>query len=166
MKRLWLIMSFAALVVGLSGCVIFIGTPPPLYNLHVFTNFQYPNTERSFICDTTATTVTYEFNYSSELISWRSNLFGPESGDSRYVIDRDITDPFPEPGVSIIVSATTVRVEFEVLPRSAPQAVGPQITPEIPITMLVVVGRIMGAEPPSIERVIPIDWNVGTCPAR
>jgi len=166
MKRLWLIMSFAALVVGLSGCVIFIGAPPPLYNLRVFTNFQYPNTERSFICDTRTTTVTYEFNYSSSLISWRSNLFGPEGGDSRYVIDRDITDPFPGPGVSITVTATTVRVAFEVLPGSAPQAIEPQITPGIPPTVLVVRGRVVGAELRDRETVIPIDWNVGDCPAR
>jgi hypothetical protein len=165
MKRLWTMMSLAALLVVLSGCVIFIGLPP-LYNLRVFTDFRYPSTDRSFICDTLITTVTYQFDYSPELISWISYLYGPEGKDSRYIIDRDITDPFPEPGVSITVSATTVRVDFEVLPRSAPQAIEPQITPGIPPTLLVVRGRIVGAELRDRETVIPIDWNVGDCPAR
>lgn len=166
MKRLWLIAGFAALVVGLSGCVIFIGLPPPLYNLRVSTDFRYPSTGRSFICDTRTTTVTYQFDYSPDLISWISYLYGPEGKDSRYIIDRDIENPFDAQGVWITVSPTTVRVDFEVLPRSAPQAVEPQITPGIPPTVLVVRGRIEGGELRDRETVIPIDWNVGDCPAR
>ena len=122
MKRLWLITSFVALVVVLSGCVILF-SPSPIFNATVRTDFQ--DSGVYYICEDVNTLMTYEFRFRESLIGWRSYLLGVDSGEIGY----DRTLSFGSPDVTVAGDRVTYRfiINAGTAPLSVdPQAVAPQ----------------------------------------
>lgn len=164
MKRLWLIMSFAALVGVLSGCVVLFG-PPPVFDATVWTDFH--DGEAFYICDTRNTLMTYSFRFSSALVSWDSNLRGEETRD----ISHRRTLTFSSPGVNRVGDRVTYSftINAETAPLSVDaQAVSPQaIFVEAGKARLVLEGR--GSDDTSVtleSAPISIRSATGpTCPA-
>lgn len=117
MKRLWLIASFVALVVVLSGCVVFV-SPSPIFRATVITDFQ--DLGVYYICEEVNTLMTYEFRFRENLIDWRSYLLGVESD----VIGYDRTLTFGSPGVTVTGDRVTYR--FIIRAGTAPLSVDPQ----------------------------------------
>jgi hypothetical protein len=166
MKRLWLIASFAAMVVVLSGCVVLIEVRTPLlYAASVRTDFQ--DGETFYICDTRDTLMTYSFRFSSALVSWRSYLLGVDTGQIRY--ERTLT--FSSPRVTVDRDRVTYRfiIERGTAPLSVDTpAVAPQgIDVEVGKARLVLVGS--GSDGATLElESAPISIRLATgatCPA-
>jgi len=120
MKRLWLLMSFTALVVVLSACVILV-SPWPIFDATVTTNFRDRDSGVYYICFDQSTVITYEFCFSANLINWRSYLSVTPIGASPYYdFVRELT--IHSPGV--VRNADRVTYSFTIGARAAPLSAG------------------------------------------
>lgn len=163
MKRLWLIVSFAALLVVLGGCTGLM----PIYNASFRTDFQDQEDGTFYICDTQNTLMTYEFSFRDTLVSWTHYLRGVETGERGYIQELS----FYSPGVTVV--GDRVTYSFIINAGTAPlsvdkQAVAPQtILVDVGETTLVLEGSASDSTTVRLSS-LPIIIRVATgptCPA-
>ena len=120
MKKLTLI---AVLGLMLSGCTISIlpgsggnGGSTSISNLGFSSNYQ-DSSGKSYVCDNYTTQLTYTFQYTGSLSSWRSSLVGKQSGQTAGTADFYLNSP----GVN--AAGNLVSVTYNVPPNAAPLSV-------------------------------------------
>jgi len=118
-------VSLAALLVVLSGCVVVVSDPIPLYDATFRTDFQ--DAAGYYICDDVDTLMTYEFRFRDTLVGWRSYLrVTPIVGDTYIAFDRELT--LDSPGV--MVSGDRATYQFVIDSRLVPLAEQGELEPQ------------------------------------